>query len=1832
VALRDLTKEQKDAIDGIEGRQVVASAFFVRAGFDVDDDADADTEDYIAKVENKRFVAGLGKAYRSLAGEYFRSANPPQFRGSAKFGGVDLNSGEFVATALDISQEGRAQDMGLERRYTSGASYHGPFGPNWDCNLNARLVFMDEDEVPPDFRLTLLNRGGDNCDQQSPCDVRYVDGLGSVWLFRCISEENGNEDLKTLYSTDPAVEELLGGEDSIDRYYQSPDDVYVALYRLTDRSFALVQTNGGRIHFGADGRITRMIAPAEESKLTWHYREDGLLDRVTTDRGNDLEIYYYFPFLSLRRQSFDKPEENPLKSGRIAKVRFLGQFISDLTVEYEYDDKGRLTKVKPSIGSETVYGHSDTDEDRPNLIDSIEGPGGSSIPKQTLVYEAGKVISTTFAGNTVELAGAMTTLVERYDAEGSTVTAGEASFELDEGGKVKEYAGKTYDFGPAGNVKSFTVDSETEIKITYDADNSVHRFRGNVVKTERIVSGVSFISSQQWDGTARNRVESATDINGVITTFTYSGEDIKRETGDLTVEMKRNEYGQLITETKQLDDVSFETTFKYGSIASDKHASIGEDFTLKRRISRDSSGRLETYGNQANEYRLAYDTGTARILSETPTSQDFPKLTYSYDSLGRLSKLATTAQGQAVVQDYTYDSKHPGNVQRLTVKETGMPDRTVSYTYDDQGRLELFNDSGEETKYTYSGVLVTQVAGPGFLRKVKFNKTLPETVEENGIVTTLAHEGGRMTKISGEGVERTIEYDNAGAGAGTRKKQVTIKDLITGEQFVETFAYNDMGWVESVDAPIRGRKREMTYFPDGSLRELSINGQVMQSREKDERGRVTSVKVNQMVTDYSDFDEATGRPKQQSISFENAEAGVDTSFTYDNFGRRRTVKVGDATWTYTYDGFGGRSSREDPDGVKITETLSPSGFPLTAKLADGDLIEYSYTTARRLARISSSNGALEYEYNLDGLLQRISFPDGSETLYSGFNKFFLPASAVRGGVAQTMLYDDLGRLKTLTSGNEVINYRNDGFGQPLSVVKGNSSVRYRYNSHGSRSGVHAESSFMPNAGEWTQEVDALGRLKSEVYPSGLTLTYSPDEYGQATSVPAVGIDRLTWLTPGAPEMISYQGGVRSIWAVDDAMRTESIEYRLGDDEGPVIAGFSYEMTDGGRVLSEEKLHGGGLDSFSRSQPDKGMRITGFTFGEENGAAAAELAGLAFVHGELTGAGSGTTSNPASGDIRGYLPARTFVSARIATLDGVALDYDAAGSVTQVPLWVRLPGQAGLTRVMAGLSYDGFGKLRRVERDDGVEIVYARDPLGRIARRTVTGPPNRCAPSDTAYLWRDNLPMEEYVNVAGGWLLSCRYLYLGNRYYLVERAATPGGPMERFIPIVSRNGSIGGYLSLDGSLVERIDYSAYGYPVFSSNDDLLASRSSIANTLLFQGAFFDPESGLYEIGVRTLHPLAGAFLQREDLVYRRSLALYTAFDGDPVGISDPLGYAPEIGDILAYDFAGLKEDADDAGEAFGDFKESFKKGKVDTEFSLNGLGAFSAAAKLASNFTEGSLAEDLKGLGDVTSALKHGFELVYNLQEASERRPLELNLLSNAMNIMIPEGGASLKEGGGGDLASIIRFAHNAEADDDLFAAVGLKSTENARRLQSLEHLGAAAGTMATLTGMVRDTYFEKPETRNEHLSSQFLTAQESTLTAVKEVAEALKSARMNEVRGSAKGFGQTFGMGFQSRQALGASFDAGFEIGKFAIMFFSDEQTAKAYRELVQQFEDDGGYLTVLGGMLSTVNLDKAAHAIQSYQDFSLSDEIMKYAAPIINERERQNQRTQAYLNGLSAP
>jgi hypothetical protein len=100
------------------------------------------------------------------------------------------------------------------------------------------------------------------------------------------------------------------------------------------------------------------------------------------------------------------------------------------------------------------------------------------------------------------------------------------------------------------------------------------------------------------------------------------------------------------------------------------------------------------------------------------------------------------------------------------------------------------------------------------------------------------------------------------------------------------------------------------------------------------------------------------------------------------------------------------------------------------------------------------------------------------------------------------------------------------------------------------------------------------------------------------------------------------------------------------------------------------------------------------------------------------------------------------------------------------------------------------------------------------------------------------------------------------------------------------------------------------------------------------------------------------------------------------------------------------------------------------------------------------------------------------------------------------------------------------------------------------------------------------------------------------------------------------------RAAIGAAFDLGFAGGKLIAVAVSDPDVAQAYLQQVKQFEEDGGWFTVAGGVLSTIGADGAAQFIQDLHDTSVGD----YFKPIMEERQRNMQRTEYYLKGLSAP
>ena len=98
-----------------------------------------------------------------------------------------------------------------------------------------------------------------------------------------------------------------------------------------------------------------------------------------------------------------------------------------------------------------------------------------------------------------------------------------------------------------------------------------------------------------------------------------------------------------------------------------------------------------------------------------------------------------------------------------------------------------------------------------------------------------------------------------------------------------------------------------------------------------------------------------------------------------------------------------------------------------------------------------------------------------------------------------------------------------------------------------------------------------------------------------------------------------------------------------------------------------------------------------------------------------------------------------------------------------------------------------------------------------------------------------------------------------------------------------------------------------------------------------------------------------------------------------------------------------------------------------------------------------------------------------------------------------------------------------------------------------------------------------------------------------------------------------------------AAFDLGFAVGKLAIIAASDPEVAKAYKEQVKQFEEDGGWMTVGAGVLATFGMDEAANAIQSFHD-SGGFSLQPYVDAVMKQRAYHQQRTEFYLNGISAP
>jgi len=1849
LVVRPLDAAARAELGDMDGRQALWSGDFTRAFLASDPAAGPDILPYMASESGIVVRTGVAASYRSLRAEYQDSQNPSFGAAPRMMGGLlDLQSGEVSLRETDVAVEGRHQDLVFRRAYQSQSYYMGALGRNWDHNFNARIRELGEGDFPPDYESLMMDRG-DKEITAGAGDALLVDGAGSVLTFRKISQANGNMAELPGYENDPALNEFFGanGRSKVATFYESQTEVYSFLVRLLDGKWMLVGVGGNRMYFHGDGRLDRLVGNRSASVITCHYRpRDGLLGEVRGDNGGRIRFGYYYPALDTRRTGpIDLVSDSPAKCSRMAVAH--GQLSAEpggQRVEFDYDAFGNLTSAEPSWRKPVRYAY---DENDPTLLRRFGEDDGGTYPEATISYVDGMAKTIITGGETLLAGGAVKTTAERFQGGASTVTFGAqgatpTQIGTDARGRPKSFGGRAMEAGEDGALSMVQTANE-ELKVVFDESNPVRRFRGNAVRTERraLRGGPPRVSKTVYDGGPFNRPLQMTDINGIQTEFTHLAGEVREVTGGLiTKQTLINTFGQptAVSFSGGVIGIQHQPLL---DLATGLPAGVNSNTTLTN--SRDDIGRVDRQTQGAGGFDLRFDPDTGRLSYIAPlAAAEQPQLSYTYDGQGRLATETLAGGGKSVQRMHEYkDPQLPGKATKVTTTETGMADTVTEVEFDEFSRALVTSVDGVASEMTYNGTVLTGLDSVSLSRNLVLDTgARVSEVTQNGVTTHYGYDSAdRPITVRTGGRQVALGYVPGADGNVTervRTRVISAPEAIGLPVVSETLGYDGAGRLESITST-NGRIRGFEYHSNGVLRQMTINGYVARQTEMDQTGRVVSATLGNLRRTLTGYDPGHGRPVSETVTWLTSGRSLDLTHTYDATGRRTGTVYPNGSFATGYDAFGNVTRREDPDGVAVGFDSSPLGTLRLTTFADGSQATFLTGPARQPGRTDSAAGSEIMSYGGDagspdfGHLTGVTMPDGTSISFSQYNDYKQPEQMVMAGlVTQELQYDALGRVTDITSdfGDGTAWSREfDALDRMSSVKLGGEVVKFAYNAFENLAGEKVVSGG-DVLGEWQVERDVLDRTLAESYPSGLRLEFVPDVHGQPTQVSGTGIDEVDWIGAGLPERVRYVGGAQIRWVYDSGLRVERIEYLPPGVETPT-AGFEYDLTAGGRVLSERRLHEGRRDVYKRNGALEAMRITGAVFGlpdgqpdEATASAQSRLDGFSFSNGELYGPQLTSHANPATGDARGFFPAivRESGSNRINTLDGVAVVHDARGAMSQFPVWVQLPGAAGLTRVMAQAEWDALGGLSMIERDDDVTVRYTRDGQGRIALREVVGPTDRCKPGTTRYFWAGSRLLEERDAGDVDLPLIRRYHYLAGKLVLLEAANGSGG-FTRLIPLQGLNGSVGGYMDEAGVVLSHILYGLYGLPVVPGGD---ASQAGAADDspLRFHGAFFDMATGLYEMGQRHLHPLTGGFIERDSRLFGESLAWFTAFNGDPAGRVDPGGALSEEIEILGK----IKEQAE-AAQGLYEPARGLATGGFNKDSILgNGTGLAKAGFGLWLTTQDEEMRKNVEEVQKVAGQLKDGVDLLKTYHGHFQGSPDEEEKESVFKSLKDPSGMLLLdslsKDGMELSLAKMSADSSVIAVKGKLLHAPKLTDSYEAGMKAQLDSYKRASSLLAlgnvALKAWGDQALGDKHKTQ---VAQQLLTG----LGAAVQFAEQLTRQR---------GPRELVNLRTNPVEALKTSFNFGFELGKLGIVATNDPDVVDAYLVAVKQFEDDGGLLTVGSGILATLGADDSASLLQSIHDtkIDVTGAFQKVFENAAAERERRQQVTEFYLRALSAP
>lgn len=612
---------------------------------------------------------------------------------------------------------------------------------------------------------------------------------------------------------------------------------------------------------------------------------------------------------------------------------------------YEYDSNGRIKSVSDDNGNEVTYTHTGID-----LTGITAKANGSVTQSATYSYNNKHNLTSSVGMDGVETSytynsKGLPTSVTVSDSSGQKTSSTSYEYTTDNNylKKVTDSVGSVtqYEYNTAKGLVTKVIDPNgNETVYGYDPDNdrliSVSNPSAELGNPSTMfeydpASGYETIYNDEiryyFYNDSFGRLELVTSMDTSYYSYNMYNEDgnidfqcignydwadyTYDDDGRLTSESYNDtlyyEYaytnsGKLGRYTDHDNDVVWDYQYDLAGRATDAFSNDGKkisyEYTAKNElgeifVSEDSSVVLDT--------KYSYNQYGRPSSVETASMSGNPVQSYSYDTLGRTSKISNKYSANArVEQNISYvvnDSNQTGRIDTVSYKKNNAGSVTniipsLSYDYDANGNItHIYENNVLKIRYHYDGL----------------NRLVRE--DNSDIDKTVKYAYDKYGNILSK-TEYALTFNNLGAPINTIPYEYRSNADAVTKYGNDTMSYDIDG------RPIRYRGYLMEWVKGGQLSELSGNGITM-SFKYDNNGIRTKKTVNGVETEYFYVGDTLVSQKtgNETINFAYTAGGSPYGFTYNGTSYFYLTNIqgdiigiydanGNVVVEYTYDSWG----------------------------------------------------------------------------------------------------------------------------------------------------------------------------------------------------------------------------------------------------------------------------------------------------------------------------------------------------------------------------------------------------------------------------------------------------------------------------------------------------------------------------------------------------------------------------------------------------------------------------------------------------------------------------------------------------------------------------------------------------------------------------------------------------------------------------------------------------------------------------------------------------------------------------------------------------------------